>query len=162
MKIAQVAPISIVSVVDHDRTWFTSHYGADVARIAREVDLSKATVPQDEPVVVEDARVDARAKGSSLVEGPLALRFYVGVPLKRQDGQVIGTLSVLDFKPGSASQVDIENLQDLAAIIVSQLELRREGLRWAGESSGNIPAPYRPHPCSVRTCRAPDRRLAPS
>ena len=135
------APISIVSVVDHDRTWFTSHYGADVARIAREVDLSKATVPQDEPVVVEDARVDARAQGSSLVEGPLALRFYVGVPLKRQDGQVIGTLSVLDFKPGSASQADIENLQDLAAIIVSQLELRREGLRWAGESSGNIPTP---------------------
>ena len=43
------APISIVSVVDHDRTWFTSHYGSDVARIAREVDLSKATVPQDEP-----------------------------------------------------------------------------------------------------------------
>ena len=135
------APISIVSVVDHDRTWFTSHYGAEVARIAREVDLSKATVPQGEPVVVEDARADPRAQGSSLVEGPLAVRFYAGVPLKRDGGEVIGTLSVLDFKPGTASQADIDNLQDLAAIIVSQLELRREGLRWAGESSGNIPTP---------------------
>ncbi len=135
------APISIVSVVDHDRTWFTSHYGAEVARIAREVDLSRATVPQAEPVIVEDARVDPRAQGSALVEGPLAIRFYAGVPLKRQDGQVIGTLSVLDFKPGTASQTDIDNLQDLAAIIVAQLELRREGLRWASESSGNIPTP---------------------
>jgi hypothetical protein len=135
------APISIVSVVDHDRTWFTSHYGAEVARIAREVDLSKATVPQAEPVVVEDTLLDPRAQGSALVEGPLAVRFYAGVPLKRQDGQVIGTLSVLDFKPGIATKTDIDNLQDLAAIIVAQLELRREGLRWASESSGNIPTP---------------------
>ncbi|NEN04554.1 protein kinase [Diaminobutyricibacter tongyongensis] len=135
------APISIVSVVDHDRTWFTSHYGAEVAHIAREVDLSKATVPQAEPVIVEDARNDPRAQGSSLVEGPLAIRFYVGVPLKRGDGQVIGTLSVLDFKPGSASPGQVENLQDIAAIIVAQLELRREGQRWASESSGSIPTP---------------------
>lgn len=135
------APISIVSVVDHDRTWFTSHYGADVARIAREVDLSKATVPQEEPVIVEDARTDPRAQGSQLVEGPLAVRFYVGVPLKREDGQAIGTLSVLDFEPGTASAADIANLEDLAAIIVAQLELRREGMRKAGDSSGSIPTP---------------------
>lgn len=135
------APISIVSVVDHDRTWFTSHYGAEVAHIAREVDLSKATVPQAEPVVVEDAANDPRAQGSPLVEGPLAIRFYVGVPLKRQDGQVIGTLSVLDFKPGVATPGAVENLQDIAAIIVAQLELRREGQRWVAEGSGSIPTP---------------------
>ena len=134
------APISIVSVIDHDRTWFTSHYGADVQRIAREVDLSKATVPQKEPVIIEDARNDPRGQGSPLVEGPLGLRFYVGVPLKRQDGKPIGTLSVLDVKPGTASATEIANLQDLAAIIVAQLELRREGLRKA-DSSGSIPTP---------------------
>ncbi len=134
------APISIVSVVDHDRTWLTSHYGPDVARIAREVDLSRATQPHSEPIVIEDARADPRGAGSPLVEGPLALRFYVGVPLKRQDGEVIGTLSVLDFKPGKASEAEIENLNDLAAIIVTQLELRRETLRKV-ESSGSIPTP---------------------
>jgi GAF domain-containing protein len=135
------APISIVSVVDHDRTWFTSHYGAEVALIARQVDLSRASVPEEEPVIVEDARSDPRAKGSPLVEGPLALRFYAGVPLKRRDGQAIGTLSVLDFKPGKASEADVANLEDLAAIIVAQLELRREGMRKAEESSGGIPTP---------------------
>jgi serine/threonine protein kinase len=135
------APISIVSVVDHDRTWFTSHYGAEVARIAREVDLSQAAVPQEEPVVVEDAINDPRAKGSPLVEGPLSLRFYVGVPLKRQDGHTIGTLSVLDFKPGTASDAQIANLQDLAAMIVAQLELRHEGLRKAAETGESIPTP---------------------
>ncbi len=135
------APISIVSVVDDDRTWFTSHYGPDVARIAREVDLSRANVPQSEPVVVQDARNDPRGQGSQLVEGPLAIRFYAGVPLKRRDGQAIGTLSVLDFEPGTASETDIANLEDLAAIIVAQLELRREGMRNAGDTTGSMQAP---------------------
>ena len=123
------APISIVSVVDHDRTWFVSHYGAEVEQIARAVDLTKASIPQAVPVVVEDAVHDPRARDSALVTGPLGLRFYVGVPLKRHDGQVIGTLSVLDFVPGTASDAEIANLQDLAALCVTQLELRQEGLR---------------------------------
>ena len=53
---------------------------------------------------------------------------------------MIGTLSVLDVKPGTASDAEIANLQDLAAIIVAQLELRHEGLRMA-DSSGSIPVP---------------------
>jgi serine/threonine protein kinase len=134
------APISIVSVVDHDRTWFRSHYGAEVKLIARAVDLSTATVPLEYPVVIEDGRTDPRTQSSSLVTGPLGLRFYVGVPLKRQDGSTIGTLSVLDFVPGTASEAEIANLQDLAALVVAQLELRQEGIR-AGEVSGSVPVP---------------------
>ncbi|MCU1524534.1 MAG: hypothetical protein JWO18_1428 [Microbacteriaceae bacterium] len=135
------APISIVSVVDHDRTWFKSHYGPDVERIARAVDLSKASIPQDEPVIVEDGRTDPRTSSSTFFTGPLGLRFYVGVPLKRRDGQTIGTLSVLDFLPGTASEAEIENLQDLAALVVAQLEQRQEGMRSTGSTTGQVPEP---------------------
>jgi len=123
------APISIVSVVDHDRTWFRSHYGPDVEQIARDVDLSTATLPHAEPMIIEDGQTDPRSQDSHLVTGPLGLRFYVGVPLKRTDGQTIGTLSVLDFTPRSASAAEVANLQDLAALVVAQLETRHEGLR---------------------------------
>ena len=123
------APISIVSVVDHDRTWFRSHYGPDVEQIARDVDLSTVTLPHAEPVIIEDGQTDPRSQDSHLVTGPLGLRFYVGVPLKRSDGQTIGTLSVLDFTPRSASAAEVANLQDLAALVVAQLETRHEGLR---------------------------------
>ena len=123
------APISIVSVVDHDRTWFRSHYGPDVDQIARDVDLSTATLPNAEPVIIEDGQTDPRSQDSHLVTGPLGLRFYVGVPLKRTDGQTIGTLSVVDFTPRSASAAEVANLQDLAALVVAQLETRHEGLR---------------------------------
>jgi serine/threonine protein kinase len=131
------APISIVSVVDHDRTWFKSYYGPDVEKIARAVDLSNTAIPQEEPVIVEDASADPRTESSSLVTGPLGLRFYVGVPLKRHDGRTIGTLSVLGFEPGTATAAEIANLQDLAALVVAQLELRQEGMR-TGELSRSI------------------------
>jgi GAF domain-containing protein len=123
------APISIVSVVDHDRTWFRSHYGPEVEQIARDVDLRTATIPNAEPVIIEDGRSDPRSQDSHLVTGPLGLRFYVGVPLKRTDGQTIGTLSVLDFTPRRTTDAEIENLTDLAALVVAQLETRQEGLR---------------------------------
>ena len=127
------APAGIVSVVDHDRTWFASHYGADVEEIVRSVDLPQAGPPQEQPIVVPDARKDPRAKDSPLVTGPMGLRFYVGVPLKRADGETIGTLSALDVGPGTASESQIASLKDLAAFVVAQLDMRHEGLRTTRE-----------------------------
>ena len=49
--------------------------------------------------------------------------------MKRNDGQTIGTLSVLDFTPRTATATEVANLQDLAALVVAQLEARHEGLR---------------------------------
>ncbi|RFA22855.1 hypothetical protein B7R25_03925 [Subtercola boreus] len=123
------APIAIVSVVDHDRTWFRSHYGDAVDEIARQIDLTAALSPSDEPIVIEDGRTDDRARDHPLVTGPLQLRFYVGVPLRRSNGAVIGTLSVLDFIPGTVSAAEVANLEDLAALVVSQLELRQLSLQ---------------------------------
>ena len=125
------APIAIVSVVDHDRTWFRSHYGPEVEQLARDVDLRTATIPHADPVIIEDGHNDPRSQDNHLFTGPLGLRFYVGVPLKRTDGQTIGTLSVLDFIPRTATATEVANLQDLAALVVAQLETRHEGLRTA-------------------------------
>ncbi len=130
------APISIVSVVDHDRVWFKSHYGDDVERIAREVDLTTIMLPQNDPVVIEDGMLDTRTSDSVLVTGPLGLRFYVSVPLKRSSGELIGTLGVMDFVPGEADEAEIENLKDLAALVVAQLELRQVGLRTTSDIAG--------------------------
>jgi serine/threonine protein kinase len=133
------APISVVSIVDRDRTWLVSHYGEEVEQIARQVDLSNPAAPRGEPIVIEDALTDVRSAGSDLVTGPAGLRFYVGVPLKRKDGQTIGTLSVADIVPGTASESQLASLQDLAALIMAQLELRQEGLRAGGHTADSVP-----------------------
>jgi hypothetical protein len=45
---------------------------------------------------------------------------------------------VLGFVPGTASDADIANLEDLAALIVAQLEMRQHGLRTTAENVDTV------------------------
>jgi GAF domain-containing protein len=81
--------------------------------------------------VVEDAVIDPRTLTNPLVAGDFGLRSYAGVPLRTRDGYNLGTLCVLDFKRRSFSGSDIETLQDLAAVVMSELELRLSGRKLA-------------------------------
>jgi serine/threonine protein kinase len=117
-------PIAIVSIVDHDRIWFKSHHGIDVEEIGRDAGLCASAILQDEPWLISDARVDPRALSNPLVAGDLGIQFYAGVPLQTSDGHNLGTLCVLDFEPREISETDVQNLEDLAAMVMSELELR--------------------------------------
>ena len=117
-------PISIVSIVDRDRIWFTSHHGIDVSEIGRDPGLCASAICQYEPWLVTDARVDPRTIDNPLVAGELGLRFYLGVPLTTADGHNLGTLNVIDQEPREVSGEELETLRDLAAIVVDELELR--------------------------------------
>jgi two-component sensor histidine kinase len=51
-------------------------------------------------------------------------RFYVGVPLRTQDGFNLGTLCVIDKEPRPIDQKRIDDLKDLASVVMDQMELR--------------------------------------
>jgi sigma-B regulation protein RsbU (phosphoserine phosphatase) len=123
-------PIAIVSVVDTDRIWFKSHHGLpDVSEIDREPGLCASAILQDDPWIVSDATSDPRTLANPLVAGSFGLRFYAGVPLTTHDGYNLGTLCVLDFEPREVTEVETATLQDLAAVVMSELELRLVGRR---------------------------------
>ena len=117
-------PISIISIVDHDRIWFKSHHGIDATEIGRDPGLCASAVCQLEPWVVEDASIDVRTIDNPLVAGELGLRFYLGVPLTTADGFNLGTLNVIDVEPRAVTDAQIETLRDLAAVVVDELEVR--------------------------------------
>ena len=120
------APISVVSINTNNRTRLVSHYGDEVEQIVRQVDLSGPGAPRDEAFVVEDALAVPELRETPLARPPIGIRFYAGVPLKGSDGRTLGTLSVADFQPGAVSPDQLHNLQDLAALVVSQLESLQE------------------------------------
>jgi two-component sensor histidine kinase len=118
------APIAIISIVDHDRIWFKSHHGLDVKQIGRDPGLCASAILSDEAHVLVDASTDVRTLANPLVAGDFGLRFYAGVPLQTSDGHNLGTLCVIDKAPRPVDQAQIEDLKDLAALVVDQLELR--------------------------------------
>ena len=118
-------PIAIVSVVDTDRIWFKSHHGLpEVTEIGREPGLCASAILGDEPWVVTDASLDPRTLSNPLVAGDFGLRFYAGVPLTTAEGYNLGTLCVLDHEPREVTEDELTGLQDLAALVMDQLELR--------------------------------------
>jgi two-component sensor histidine kinase len=122
-------PISIVSIVDSDRIWFKSHHGLDVPEIGREAGLCASAILKDEPHILLDASKDVRSLANPLVAGDFGLRFYAGVPLTTSDGYNLGTLCVIDKEPRPITQEQIEDLKDLAALVMDQLEFRLSAIR---------------------------------
>ena len=127
-------PVAIVSIVDHDRIWFKSHHGLDVQQISRDPGLCASAILQDDLWVVENAPEDPRALLNPLVAGEFGLKFYAGAPLKTRNGYNLGTLCILDFEPRTMTDADSANLRDLAAVVMTDLELRLE-------AAAGLPAP---------------------
>jgi eukaryotic-like serine/threonine-protein kinase len=127
------ASVAVVSVLDSDRVWLKSHVGIEVEQILRGLDLTTPGPLPQKTLVIEDARANPETLDNPLVVGPVGIRFYAGVPLRRDGGDVIGTLSVLDTKPHTVSEGDIASLEDLAALVEAQLDARREQRRATGE-----------------------------
>ena len=117
-------PISIVSIVDNDRIWFKSHHGLSVNQIGRDPGLCASAILSPEPHILLDASIDSRSLANPLVAGDFGLRFYAGVPLQTSDGFNLGTLCIIDKEPRPIDQAQIDDLKDLAAVVMDQMELR--------------------------------------
>lgn len=117
-------PVAIVSVVDHDRIWFKAHHGTEVTQIGRDPGLCASAILQDGPWIIEDAAGDARTLSNPLVAGEFGLQFYAGVPLRTPDGFNLGTFCILDREPRHFTAEDTRTLEDLAAIVMNDLEMR--------------------------------------
>ncbi|WP_306737185.1 GAF domain-containing serine/threonine-protein kinase [Arthrobacter sp. ZGTC412] len=122
-------PVAIVSIVDHDRIWFKARYGTDVEQVGRDPGLCASAILQDEAWVVESAATDPRTLANPLVAGEAGMQFYAGVPLRTPDGYNLGTLCVLDQKPREFTDDDISTLENMAAIVMNDLELRLQTRR---------------------------------
>lgn len=122
-------PISIISIVDHDRIWFKSHHGLNVTQIDRQPGLCASAILRADPHILIDASKDVRSLANPLVAGDFGLRFYAGVPLQTSDGHNLGTLCVIDKEPRLVTKDQIEDLKDLASLVMDQLEFRLAALR---------------------------------
>lgn len=110
------------TVLHGARQWFKAISGFPVQEMHRDHSFCEFTVRQGGPLVVGDARADARFDGNPFVHSDGGVRFYAGYPLRAPDGEYIGALCVFDSKPRRAEDVDVATLRDLALMIEAGLE----------------------------------------
>jgi diguanylate cyclase (GGDEF)-like protein len=117
-------PIVLVSLIDENRQWHISNQDMVAGGSPCNFAFCDRTIRNREPTIVEDTLLDDRFSDNPFVAGEPGIRFYAGVPLRTRDGHSIGTLSAIDFKPRTISGKQINVLEDLAQLVVDDLELR--------------------------------------
>lgn len=115
-------PVAAISLTDTDRQWFKSRVGVEHQSIPRDGAPCAQVAESTEFVVIHDMAEDADYRDSPL--GRNGTRFYAGAPLTTREGYGLGALCVLGSEPRQITDKEIAALQDLAAMVMAQIELQ--------------------------------------
>lgn len=116
-------PIALLSVVEENRRWFLGRTGTDLLETRIEDSYSAVCVVIDGPLLIEDASKDARLTDNELVTGPPFIRSYIGVPIRGENGVVLGALCGISPEPSAFRHDQIAPLAMLAELAEQSIAL---------------------------------------
>ena len=122
------APVALVVLVDADRQVFAGQAGlGEPWATLRQTPLSHSfcqyVVTDDAPLVVPDARADARLCDNQAIDD-LRVAAYAGYPLHSPDGEVLGAFCVIDTVPRHWTPQELAIVQALATAAETEIALR--------------------------------------
>ena len=106
-------PYAFISLVDSDRVWVKAATGLALDTLARGDSYCSLAVMGEPSLEIPDLANDYRTVHMPLTVGEPRMRMYSGVALMSSDAFAIGTLSVMDTRPG---QLDEEQQRMLARL----------------------------------------------
>ena len=113
---------SAISLTDSDRQWFMSRLGVTDTQMPRhDAPCNEVTQSRDR-LLVPDLLANPRYADSTLAG--TGARFYAGAPLTTNEGHCLGSLCVVGATPRTATEQEMSALEDLAAMVMAQIELR--------------------------------------
>ena len=122
-------PVSLITLIGDKRQWFKSKIGTDITEGPREIShCSHAILNPNDLMEIRDTREDERFHDNPYTTDSPQILFYAGMPLKANNGDVLGTLCVLDVKPNMLSEEQKTALKALAKQVENLFELIRHNL----------------------------------
>jgi diguanylate cyclase (GGDEF)-like protein len=122
-KICEV-PYAFISLVDAERVWIKSCIGMQMGELPRGESYCSLAVLGEAATEIPDLTQDFRTAHMPLTVGEPHMRMYSSVALTSSDGFAIGTLCVMDTKPGVLSTAQRATLVKLARQVMALIELR--------------------------------------
>ena len=117
--------IAMITFIAGDRQFIRARVGTEVSEASMRESFCICTLDGSALVEVADARQDPRFADNRYVRGPLALRFYAGMPVLF-DGEVLGTVCVFDPSPRHLTDDQRAVLADLAGMVEAFLQASHE------------------------------------
>ncbi len=116
-------PIALLSVVEGERQWFLGRTGTELYETRIEDSFCAICVIDERPLLIADARHDPRLAENELVTGPPFIRSYVGVPIRGEDGVVLGALCGISPEAATFRSDQIAPLAMLAELAEQSIAL---------------------------------------
>lgn len=119
-------PVAKISVVDRERIWNKSVYGAELQVIDRKYSFCDHTIHSDSSITIlkrsEDPDIFKLAKNVYQRE----YNFYAGVPLHNPNGHAIAVFCIFDTEEKVLSKTQIKSLKALAKQALKLFEFRKQ------------------------------------
>lgn len=122
-KVCEV-PYAFISLVDAERVWVKSCAGMRLGELPRGESYCSLAVLGESVTEIADLTQDFRTAHMALTVDEPRMRRYSSVALTSSDGFAIGTLCVMDTKPGVLSAEQRTTLVKLARQVMALIELR--------------------------------------
>jgi hypothetical protein len=121
------APIALITVSDGKRQFWEAQCGLPddtLTTAKREWDLSICAkiVFSESSLIVSDTAENPKFANDPFLKEK-GIRFYAGAPLKSHDGEIMGSLCVLDTRPRQISEQQKEMLISIANSVMTAIEL---------------------------------------
>jgi diguanylate cyclase (GGDEF)-like protein len=114
-------PIALVSFFDDQSKLFKSLLGEDVLETPHERSFCGHVLSQEDIFNVPETFHDKRFQDNPYVLGDPHVRFYAGYPIQL-NRQNLGTISIIDNKPRHFSTEQLNWLQDVAALVETEIQ----------------------------------------
>ncbi|SDD77081.1 GAF domain-containing protein [Algoriphagus faecimaris] len=114
-------PVGLIVFLEKERQWFKSVYGFSLKETPIEYSICKRFQEKEmDQMIINDLKnSDHFSQHPARLE--YGIQFYAGFPLRAENGQVIGSCCVLDFKPNKLTEFQIRNLQLLTQQVMQLL-----------------------------------------
>lgn len=121
-------PVAMINLVDKDRQWAKSMIGLpeSARQVERDHTVCQHTIQHEKPLEINDLTRDPRFASLPAVNKEDGLRYYLGAPLINPEGHVLGAICVLDFENRIMSDAQKRQMEILANVVITRLELKRK------------------------------------
>lgn len=138
---AHLAGTSIgeINIIDDTRQQQVAAFGKERTTARKQDALCPRVVATGRALYTPDASRDPAFSGTPFVDGRLgSIRRYAAVPLRTEDGFVLGTVCVWDEEPGVITPAQMSLLEDVAGQVTALFEARRMA-RWFAHDAMHDP-----------------------
>ncbi len=121
-------PASLIAMMESETQTIQSCVGLALDFVDRKNTVCQYSIASGDVVIINDTLLDERSSDNAIILAG-GIRFYAGVPLIDDEGFVLGTICVIDYKPKTITDDQISTLKKIGEAITKVLMGKRKNIQ---------------------------------